>query len=978
MKRLLVLAAALGLPYAALALDPHKALTQYSQTRWTQQQGLPQDAVGAIAQTADGYLWLGTNEGLARFDGYEFVTFRKSQNGLLANSIAALASAADGSLWIGTRQGLTQYREGHFRNWTSRDGLADDSVTALFVDHAGIVWAVAGGNLSRFDGARFTNYVVGKDLPMTIVQWVTEDRDHKIYVAGHSAVCVLNGERCVPLVSQTAFATVYPDRVAADRKGNIWVAGYRHLAVYSPASGVRIFGTENDLQSLVNDVLEDRDGNIWLATTSGLARMKDGRIPRLPESGADTTTSVRSLFEDREGNLWAGTSDGLVRFRDDVFTVYGRAEGLPSDEPETVFQDHAGRTWAGFRDHGLVLVNGSAGPLPPASRLPRSEVLAIRETRDYELIVASRDGLTRIRDGAVTTFVPPDSQNRKSVFDTIGDRAGRIWLASADGLGLLENGRYRLVIPGSSSTTGSPTILQEAPDGTLWAGSAARGLWHIEVQPRGDKKTLYRTSDGLSSDQIRSLLAEPDGTLWIGTLEAGLTCLRGGKFTRFSARDGLLSDSIVNILDDGDALWLSTPRGISRIPKKQFLDFAAHRIPALQPVNYGIADGLRSADCSSVRFGAGGSRNADGSLWFATSRGIAVFQRDAARRRETAPLVHLTEAAIDATALDLTGRTQVPPGAGRMQIRYTAIHLRAPEQVRFFYKLAGLDADWVPAGARRTANYNSLGRGRYIFQVRAELPGGPASESSGAFEILPHFWETIWFRLLMLLALAGMVWGAFRLRMWQVRSRFGIVLNERERLAREIHDTLAQSFVGISSQLDAAVTFLPESATPARICIDLARKMARHSLTEARRSVMDLRAALLDNQDLAAALESGVGMWTAGTGIDASVAATHPSGPLSKDVEQHVFRIAQEAVTNVVKHAHAKKIDVTLDIQPRKLNLTIADDGCGFDEGQAFASARGHFGLIGMRERAKRLRGDLRLESHAGGGTRVEVEVPLG
>src|ERR1019366_1494933 len=224
-----------------------------------------------------------------------------------------------------------------------------------------------------------------------------------------------------------------------------------------------------------------------------------------------------------------------------------------------------------------------------------------------------------------------------------------------------------------------------------------------------------RTADGLSSDQIRSLLAERNGTLWIGTLEGGLTCLRDGKFTRFSAKDGMLSDSILNIVDDGDSLWLSTPRGISRVPKQQFEDLAAHRIQTLQPLNYGTADGLRSADCSSVRFGAGGSRHTDGSLWFATSRGIAVFRRDAAHRGEMAPLVHLSEGEIDGHALDFSADSRIPPGAGRMQIRYTGIHLRSPERVRFSYKLAGLDADWVPAAARRTANYNSLGRGHYKF-----------------------------------------------------------------------------------------------------------------------------------------------------------------------------------------------------------------------------------------------------------------------
>lgn len=975
MKRHLVLVAALAFCLPALALDPHKALTQYSQTRWTQQQGLPQDAVESITQTADGYLWLGTNEGLARFDGFEFVTFRKSPDGLPSNAIAALAAAPDGSLWIGTAQGITQYRNGRFRTLGIAQGLQDNLVRSLFVDHRGILWIVAGDNLSSYDGTRFTNYQVGRDIPMSVVEWLAEDRNHNLYVAGHSAVMTFKDGKFTPLVSPTAFSGVYPNRIAVDHAGNVWVAGLRRMEEYSPGQGIRAFSFAGGAQeSPVNEVLEDRDGNIWVGTTAGVARLQDGQIPLVPESSEDSRTSVRALFEDREGNLWAGTTAGLIRFRDDVFTVYGRSEGLPSDEPETVFEDHAGRRWVGFKDRGLFLLSGDASSVPPPAALPKGEVFTIRETRDHELLVASREGLVRIRDGHAETYLTPDSQKRKSVFNAIGDAAGRIWMVGPDGLGVLEKGAFRWVLPGGPSLTNVASILAEDRDGSMWAGSTSKGLWHIT-----DGATQHFTeADGLGSNEVRSLLADRDGVLWIGLQEGGLTALRNGRFTRYTAKEGLLSESILSIVDDGDSLWLSTPRGISRISRSQFRDLDARRIATLQPVNYGIADGLRSADCSSVRFGAGSGRYADGTMWFATSRGVAVFRRDALHREEMAPLAHLTEAAIDGLDLDMGGSSKVPPGAGRMQIRYTGIHLRAPERVRFSYKLVGLDADWVPAAGRRTANYNSLGRGHYQFLVKAELPGGPSSQTSGEFEILPHFWETVWFRLLCLAALGGMIWGAFRLRMWQVRSRFAIVLNERERLAREIHDTLAQSFVGISSQLDAAMTFLPETASAARMCIDLARKMARHSLTEARRSVMDLRAALLDNQDLATAIESGVGMWTAGTGIDASVDAKHPSGPLSKDVEQDVFRIAQEAVTNVVKHAGAKKIAVTLDIQPKRLNLTIVDDGCGFDEGQAFASARGHFGLIGMRERAKRLRGDLRLESQAGRGTRLEVEVPLG
>jgi signal transduction histidine kinase len=327
--------------------------------------------------------------------------------------------------------------------------------------------------------------------------------------------------------------------------------------------------------------------------------------------------------------------------------------------------------------------------------------------------------------------------------------------------------------------------------------------------------------------------------------------------------------------------------------------------------------------------------------------------------------------------VDLSHAARLAPGTERLQIRYTGIHLSAPERVPDFYKLEGLDPDWVTASGRRVINFNSLHHGHYRFVVRAELPGGPGSQQSYEFEILPRFWDTSWFRGLCLAAALAGAWAIYQLRLRQIRSRFGLVLEERARLAREIHDTLAQGFVGISSQLDAVAMCMPESATPARSYLDMARRMARHSLTEARRSVMDLRASALDGQNLAAAIESGTRLWTAGSGVDVAVKVTGTGSKLPEEMEQHLLRIAQEAVTNALKHAGASRIGVSLHLEAHNLHLRIGDNGRGFNQQDVFSSRAGHFGLIGMRERAERLGGELRLESNPGSGTEVEVTVPL-
>ncbi|MBV9770858.1 MAG: hypothetical protein JOZ32_14890, partial [Bryobacterales bacterium] len=483
----------------------------------------------------------------------------------------------------------------------------------------------------------------------------------------------------------------------------------------------------------------------------------------------------------------------------------------------------------------------------------------------------------------------------------------------------------------------------------------------------------------LSSNQIRSLVEGTDGTLWIGTFGGGLDALQNGKFFHVTARDGLLSDNVSHIQDDGKGwLWLSTTRGICRVRKQDVLNFAKGRIRKLQPVNYGMADGLRSTQCApGYPTSRGGTMSSDGRLWFPTSRGLAVLDPNDRPAVPAAPLVHLLEVAVDGHPMPIRAGAKIAPGNGRMQFHYTGIYLSAPERLRYSYRLEGLEGDWVNAAARRVINYNSLPHGQYRFVVRAAVPHGASGETSIAFELLPHFYETAWFRYFCVALAAACIWGLYNLRLRQIRQRFSLVLEERGRLAREIHDTLAQGFVGISSQLDAVALTLSGHLDLARSHLELARKMVRHSLTEARRSVMDLRASALEGHDLPAALSEAAPQWTAGSPVAISVDVEGDSRPLPEETEQHLLRIAQEAVTNAVKHAHASEVRIHLEMVGRKLSLRVADNGKGFEQDEAFSEIGGHFGLLGMRERAERLGGELQLHSEPGQGTEVAVTVPL-
>lgn len=959
----------------AFALDPGKALSQYSRTMWTQKSGLPQDAINAIVQTADGHLWLGTDEGLVRFNGYEFTVFDKDTAMLPSNMIRTLAAGRDGALWIGTNNGLVRYKDSEFRVYLARNGQSDTAVSKIFVDHTGGIWVVASAELYRMEGERMVPFLPAKSLPFNPAA-VCEDSNNTLWVAGFSGLAHLQDGKFVPVVDSAALGGNLVTELVADRNDHLWMGGNQGVVERAPNGALRKFGTEQGLPHiLVRSLLIDHNGQIWAGTYSGVARLEGSRFTGFASADAQDRNLVASVYEDREGNLWTGTVSGLTRFRDDVFTVYGRGEGLPGDDPTVLYQDRSGRVWVGFHDSGLMLMSkGKNRHYNTGDGLPSNEIFSVREARDGTVLIGTRRGLVR-QHGNFSVFRPPDPLGRQFVFDSLEDSSGRLWLALPGGLGELRGNDLRIVIPGTVVQGTWFVTLMEAKDGALWAGTYARGLWRMQ----GEQREHFTVENGLSSNQIRALHQDRDGTVWIATMGGGLSAYRNGAFLRFTAKDGLLSDNIAYIVDDVDYLWLATPRGISRVAKQQLRDFSVHKIARLQPTNYGADDGLRSAQSSAgYLVVAGGGRTEDGRLWFPTSRGLAAIDPKMPLRARPTPIIQPLDFVADGQSVNLTQGAKLGLGKERIRIRYTAIYLAAPERVDYSYKLVGLDADWVRAGMRREIYYNSLPHGNYRFVVRAEVAGGPLAERDFSFEVLPEFYETLWFRALVGAILALAAWGAYRFRMRQLRYRFSLVLEERARIAREIHDTLAQGFVGISSQLEAVNATIPEDVVLARRYLDLARKMARHSLTEARRAVSDLRASMLEGHDLESALRLGTQIWTAGSGLEVNVEAIVDRAELPQEYEQHLLRITQEAVTNVLKHAKAKRVRVELNVNAKKVQLRIVDDGHGFDTKDGiFSTVGGHFGLIGMRERAERLGGELRLASHPGDGTEVEVTVPL-
>jgi signal transduction histidine kinase/streptogramin lyase len=944
------------------ALDRTKLLTQYSRSLWTQQHGLPQDSVHGIAQTSDGYLWIGTAEGLARFDGYDFVAYDRDHGGLPSNSITALTATPDGSLWVGTPNGLVLHKGSTFRTFTTRDGLPDNAISAVRQDGLGNLWIAAGLFLSRYRDGRFQNFAPAKELPLRSVRDVAIDRHGSVWVTGLGGVARWTGRNFEHMIKAEALGPSLPHKLLIDRADRVWLGGSQGLLMREPSGAIHRYGTAQGLpDDQVRTVLEDSDGNIWAGTYGGIARLEGNRFESFAGAQSRERDLVFSLLEDREKNLWVGTNGGLTRFRDDIFTVYGVPEGLPSDVPNSVLEDRSGRLWIGFQNSGLMLFSGGQRRVyTTADGLPANEILSLRESRNGDLLLGTQAGLAWMSGDRFRTYRPPDPLSRTAVNDALDDRSGRLWLATPNGLGRLENGRFVVEIPGAPLISAAFGVIAEGRDGSIWAGTLGRGLWRW----KDGQSEHFTTERGLASNGIRSIYEDSNGVLWVGTFGGGLSVRMQDRFVSFTTKAGLMSNNVLHITDDGKQLWLSTTRGICSIQKKQLLDFAAGKISRLTPENFGVQDGLRSAQSGpSHPVAGGGTRTSDGRLWFPTSQGLAVLAPPFRRPALSPPPVHIQEMRVSEN--------------GRVQIRFHAVHLRAPEQVEYSYKLEGVDEDWVPSGNRRVIDYSAISPGKYPFHVRASLPGGVTSERVEMLQVDPRFYQTFWFRALMVALAAGLVLLAYRMRMNHVRDRFQLVLNERARLAREIHDTLAQGFSGIASQLDAVVMCLGSNGEAARQHLELARKMARHSMTEARRAVMDLRSSVLEGRDLAEALKVGALAWAAPSGLPVELDVASPHKQLPQEIEQNLLRIAQEAVTNATKHAHASRVSVKLHSDHRNLYLRVADDGRGFNVSEGLNAFDGHFGLVGMQERAQRMRGQFRVESQPDGGTLVEVMVPL-
>ena len=770
----------------AAALDPGVGLSQYHSLNWQIENGLPQNSVQALLQSREGYIWIGTQAGLARFDGIRFVVFDRANTPEMGReNIRALAEDVDGAIWAATDSGLLRFHRGGVTRLSTADGLPSNQVRSLLVDRDGLLWVGTEGGICRLKAGR----LIATNLP--------------------------------------GLEGVSPVRIRQSPNGAIFFATMRGL--YRLYDGqIDRFGTAQGLpDDAVYDVRRDSDGTLWAGTSRGPARMVNGRFTRLPLPPDVAEDTVHAVWQDRQGSIWLGLERrGIVRWQDDGrFEVYGQSEGLPGAFVREFAEDRQGNVWVATFDAGLTCLRETPfSAFGKREGLPSDDVQAIYQARDGAVWFAlNTGGVARVQDGRVTSFKQSDGLDDDTVFSMLEGADGDLWVGTPRGLNRISGGRVKSLADSGHQLAGGARAMMWMPGGAMWIGTSRAGVWVLEGGKLSPLKTTgdpisplvyamapdgeggawiggtrglthvkdghartYTTKDGLGDDVILSLHRGKDGSLWVGTFGGGLSRIKDGIRT-LTIREGLYDDAVFAILeDDAGALWMSCNKGLFRVSREDLDAFFSGRAARVHSPSYGAADGLRGAE------GNGGSQPTawkmrDGRLWFSTIRGAVIV--DPTSTHNSVPEVVLEQMTHDSRPVAMGAAVELAPGDGDLEFQYTALDFSAPQGIEFRYRLAGFDTAWVQAGGRRAAFYTHVPPGRYVFEVMARNKDGGWNGRPVAVPVRlrPHYYQATWFWVLCGLAAVGAALGGYGLRVRGMKARAArltVLVDDRTRELR--------------------------------------------------------------------------------------------------------------------------------------------------------------------------------------------------
>jgi signal transduction histidine kinase len=949
--------------------------TRYLRDAFGSQQGLSGGLVSAIAQTPDGYLWVGTEKALLRFDGLRFdAAIHATPSAGPLTRVLGLTTDADGTMWVrlqGAR--LVRYRDGRFDDVSAPVVLAEAGFTAMSAVQSGSVLMVGlRGGLVRARGAAFDTIVPSEKLPNSIVISLTETPGGRVWI----------GTRDVGLLS--IHDGVVGDGPASlpDRKVNCLLpVGERDLWIGTDSGIARWNGdalATIDLPAVArgNQVLamiRDRDGNVWAGTSRGLVRLDATGNVTFDERDSSSGIAITALFQDREGNVWVGSSRGIERFRAGAFTTYAGGDAGRSRGP--VFVDAEGRAWFAPSTGGLAWLGEGRAVRITAASLSSDVVYSIDGDESGIWIGRQRGGVTQLvpRGGtfADRTFTERDGLAAGPIYAVRRSRDGSTWAASlTGGVSRIKDGRIVTYTSHDGLPSNAVTTMTDRTDGGIWFGTPyglaafANGAWQRQA-----------VDGALPSTDIISLDSDDD-LLWVGTA-AGLALVRGGRVVTATDLPSALREPILGIADDRrGSLWIATSSRVLRVARAGLV---AGSLAESDVREFGIADGLSSTSAMKRFRSVVADRR--GRIWFSMNNGLSTIDAARTLERSAPAIVQIESISADGAALDPRKPLHLSSPRQRITFGYAGLSLSVPERVRFKYRLDGFDGDWSEPTAAREAVYTNLNPGRYRFRVAASNSDGEWNGGETATDIVidPVIWQTTWFQWSAVGVAALAVLGVYRLRMRQLSQqmsvRFEERLAERTRIAQELHDTLLQGFLSASMQLHVATEQLPESS-PARGPLARVLSLMGQVVDEGRNAVRGLRTSTSSPHDLEQAFTNVRDELGLGAHIAFRVIVEGQPRALSPLIRDEVYRIGREALVNAFRHSGAQAIELELHYEARHLRMLIRDDGGGIAPDVLVSGSDGHWGLSGMRERAERIGARFKVFSRASAGTEVELLVP--
>jgi signal transduction histidine kinase/ligand-binding sensor domain-containing protein len=985
----------------ALALDPALDLSQYAHAAWKIRDGFSRGPINAVAQTSDGYLWLAADLGISRFDGVRNVPWQPPPGQQLPSALTiSLLATRDGSLWMGTDKGPVRWKDGQLKRF---DDLADQFVISLLEDHEGSVWmgsvSASAGRLCVFrhdslrcfgqDGSLGRGVVslheyAGSVWAATLAGlWRWTPDPPKLYpVPAHSpqistliggdngALWLGMGDGIKQLVHEKIETyplggpkSFHPYRFLRDRDGGLWIGTTGQGLVHSHRGRVDVFTSVDGLSGdTVRSLFEDREGAVWVTTDEGLDRFRNFAVPTITRKQGLSDGAVSSLVAAKDGTVWIGTGTGLNQWRDGVITIYrkpgGRLLPSPVGQPEA--------------------------RVIHSDRLPENVIESLFQDDRGRVWISTLRGVVYAEDGRFAAT--PVMHERMTARSIAGDSRGNLWIADLD-LGLL-----RLFPTGAMQQLSwaklgrrdfGVRLAADPVKGGLWIGFFEGGVGYLKD---GAVVASFAEAEGLAGGRVNDLRLDPGGALWVAT-EGGLSRLKSGRIGTLTNENGLPCQSVHWAVEDNDrSLWLSTTCGLMRVSRPDVEAWVANPKHHITPAVFDTSDGVVSAYWSAA-FSPEAVKSQDGRIWFMTLGGVGVIDPGHLSLNKLPPPVHIEGIVANHKPYELRDGLRLPPLIRDLQIDYTALSLIAPEKVRFRYKLEGKDIDWRDAGDRRQAFYNDLAPRRYRFRVIACNNSGVWNEAGASFDffIEPAYYQTILFRLLCGAAFLGLLGGFFYWRLREVEQHFNLRLearvHERTRIARELHDTLLQSFQGVLMKFDAAAGIVQNRSAEAEQILDTAVEQARKAIAEGRDAVQGLRSSTVVANDLPEALgtlgEELAGHYGGSNGPTFSLHVEGDSRDLAPLVRDEIHRVAAEALRNAFRHAEASRIEVELRYDKRHFRLRVKDNGKGIDQAVLNDAGRDkHFGLPGMQERAKVAGGKLAVFSRPGAGTEVELMIP--